>query len=146
MAPVWTTKLEQYDDSEQTYIRIPEELWDKDMLADHDRFDMLLRPDGSVLLRPCELDSDKQVVDSTNPHPNDADWSDQSICGLIKWTCAHCGAGTIVEHGKAWPHGWVAAVSRDVDGATLGEDAYCSLACLADGVAVLAAQGADLLK
>lgn len=132
------------ENSDKLWLTLPDELWSKSMLSDHSRFDFIVRSDGSLLLRPCPFTLEQYKSRKFAPgHPDDSEWTTDSLCGLVKWVCPTCKDGILVEE-EDFPPGWVEISSRKENGDTSGVLTFCSMGCLAKKAKKLAKNSSAL--
>lgn len=125
--PAPTSWLVQVD--QNGTVALPDELWDQGVLATHERFDLIVLPDGVLQLRGCSLQLEDFNTKGSG-HGEDPLWSEHCICGLTKWTCAGCGVHFIVENCDDFPENWLEVSALKPDGDTIASEAVCSRECL----------------
>ena len=109
-----------------------ERFWATPLISENERFDLLDRGDGSLLLRACPHDIVSFRAAHFAARHDDEAFTEGSHCGLTKWTCIGCKGATIVETEDQFPEGWLEICKRRGNGDTLAYEVVCSMACLVE--------------
>jgi hypothetical protein len=106
--------------------------WQMDLIANNERFDLLVRDAGALILRACPYTEAQYRASSfDNLHADDPEFIEGSECGLTKWTCAGCGTSTIAASIDDFPKDWFEIAQKKADGDTLAYEVVCTIACAA---------------